>query len=247
MTDRDKTVFVSHKCPDDHVEVARLKLEFTHLGIQCFADDFCAGDRTSVTIQRAIKQSTHFVLLLTAGSMMSRWVKIEYTCAEHCAVRDGLVLICLKAGNAPLPAILEQFIHIPYTSADVNEIFPQIIDAIRSTGPSRRLLTNSGESERVVSQARVAERRHAMKAAANPSARFHDESDLHEAVALYEQAIELDFCNHHAWLNKGWCLWKLYSDTVAWKYVETARLLRPDSQRVGEVIGRMRDRERTLK
>jgi len=251
-----KVVFISHSCLD-HKIVHELQKELQTYGLTVVVDDFQGGDRTCDKTQRKIKESTHFILLATENSINSkheykarqysneswhraRWVTVEYTCAEHCALQQGLTLICVKVGNIAIPQVLQHFIYVPFIiDSSVSQLSENLTSCINSTMPSHKLSTDPQRSKKLVEMGRNLERVHATFS--------RDDRELHSAIEFYEQAISFDFCNHHAWLNKGWCLWKLKSDTVAWKYVNMAQLLRPDSDRLPDILKRMTDGYRTLK
>ena len=250
-----KVVFISHRCLD-HTIVYALQKELQSYGLTVVVDPFQGGDRTCDKAQKAIKESTHFIFLATENSVNSehesknrqyiteswqraRWVTIEYNCAEQCVLRQGLILICVKVGNASIPQVLQQFIHIPFDiDSSVVQLAELLSNRINTTTSSQRLSTDKKISKQLLEDGRLAERNHAT---------YNDERQLHSAIAIYDRAILYDFCNHHAWLNKGWCLWKLRDDAIAWKYVNMAQLLRPDSDRVMQVVDRMASGYRTLR
>ena len=250
-----KVVFISHSCLD-HTIVYALQKEMQNSDLTIVIDPFQGGDRTCDKAQKAIKESTHFVLLATENSINSahesqnrqyiteswqraRWVTIEYTCAEHCASKHGLILLCVNVGNAMVPQVLQQYIHIPFDEVSpVALLSEHLFNCIDSTAPSQRLSIDPLISKQLLEDGRIAERNHAT---------YNDERQLHSAIAVYDRAIFYDFCNHHAWLNKGWCLWKLRDVAIAWKYVNMAQLLRPDSDRVKQVIDRMSSGYTTLR
>jgi hypothetical protein len=250
-----KVVFISHRCLD-HVIVHALQEKLQSSGFTVLVDPFQAGDRTCDKAQRAIKESTHFIFLATQNSVnrehelrnrqyvteswqRARWVTIEYNCAEHCAMQQGLIVICVKVGNTAIPRILQQFIYIPFEiDTSLAQLSDRLLEPIASTNPLQRLSTDQERSKKLVEEGRISERNHAT---------YNDERYLHSAITAYDRAILQDFCNHHAWLNKGWCLWKLRDDAIAWRYANMAQLLRPDSDRVKQVTERMSYGYRTLR
>jgi hypothetical protein len=242
-----KRVFISHNCLD-HPLVYILQQELQSGGLSAIVDPFIGGDRTCDKAQKEIRESTHFVLLATGNSINSeheatsfnkiteswhraRWVSIEYKYAELCALKESIVLICVKVGCTSIPGSLQAYIHIPYVeSSPVSQLARSILKCVNSTSPTHRFSGDPKLSESFVEQGREKERDAAIQ---------DDERKLHSAIDLYDKAILQDFCNHHAWLNKGWCWWKLYTDLLAWKCVNMAQLLRPDSIRTQHIIGRM--------
>lgn len=262
LTSKAKSVFISHRClAFDHGIVQSLQNELQLDGHTVSVDPFIGGDRTCDKAQRAIKDATHFVLIATESSinreherrgyqslteswLHARWVTIEYTCAELCAMQQGLIVICVKVGsNTPIPEVLQQFIHIFLdNTSSLPRVGGELRNCVSSTAPSKRISTDSQISKKFVNEGREAERNHAIY-----HARRNDERELHRAIGLYDEAILYDFCNHHAWINKGWCLWKLRSDRVAWRCINIAQFLRPDSDRLKQIVDTMMAGRRTLK
>ena len=97
------------------------------------------------------------------------------------------------------------------------------------------LPTDAEKAEREKERGRALEREHVATG---------DIGFLHEALDAYDKAIQLDFCNHNAWANKAWSLWKLGERYRAEDLVGFAKLLRPDSRHVMDVEARMTDGKR---
>jgi hypothetical protein len=183
-----------------------------------------------------VKQASHFVVFFTGSCLQSRWVRIESRFAKICYDLGAITILPIAVNGARLYDFLEQFIAIRWNKDDdLGDLARRLSENIDGNTHAGFLLTNAERAEREKEHGRELERKHA---------RTGDVSFLHEAVDAYDRAIQLDFCNHHAWANKAWSVCKLGERNRALDLVNFAILLRPDSQHVLDVKARIDDEYR---
>jgi hypothetical protein len=232
-----KTVFLSHSC-DDHALTAEVSRLFSERGVATLVDPFLPGDRTAEKAQTAIKLATHFVLLGTEGAMISQWVYIETMFAKCCQEGSAIRVIPLYIGTVTPFPFLKSLIHLSSAFAPDDKLLSRLWEAVSTTHPLRRLSTDAGQSEQLKEEGRALERTHA---------ETQREAYLHEAVAAYDRAVELNLANHNAWANRAWTLWKLGEKDTAWAGIDFAMKLHPDGKHVNDVYQRMKDGRYTIR
>jgi len=234
-----RTIFISHCCCDrDHQITDTLKLGIEQYGWNIAIDPFDWGDITCVKIQEKIKESTHFILLTTPNSVNSNWVRIEALFAQLCHNKNSIIYLPISVDGTPMLEPAKEIIYVKWrSSGEIQELADNLSKTISETFPPNRLAIDLPLSEEIKETGRNYERNHA----ASDNILF-----LHEAVKMYEKAIELNFCNHNAWANLAWSLWKLNEDNRAWKYIRTAKEISPYSNHVKDVEGRMERGERAI-
>jgi hypothetical protein len=223
-------IFLSHSTQDDPLahQLARGLIEN---GIAVLVDPFDPGDRTCAKAQKTIKTSSHFVLFFTESCIKSRWVRIESRFAKICYDLGAMTILPIAVDGAQPYPFLEQFIGIRWNTDDgLGDLERELSANIDRNTHAGSLFTDAERAEREKEGGRELERQHATTG---------DVSILHDAVDAYDKAIQLDFCNHHAWANKAWSLCKLGERNRALDLIAFAKLLRPDSQHVLDVKARI--------
>ncbi len=225
------TILLSHSC-NDHPLPDKIAGQLDKKGYDILIDPFKLGDRTCEVVQQVIKASDYFILLFTESCLHSRWVKIESRFAKRCYDSNALDILPISVNGATLYSFLEGFISLRWNiNDDLKNITDQLSKRIAMRTQRITLKTDKDEAEREKERGRVLERKHAATGSL---------TELHAAVELYDRAINLDFCNYNAWVNKGWSLWKLGERNRALDSVSFAKLLRPDSKHVLDVQKRIR-------
>src|ERR1051326_7309610 len=81
-----KTVFISHATADDPV-VKTLREKLEEHGYRVWADsrELTAGNELEASICTAIDDSSHVIVVLSRGSLRSRWVRKEVEYARGLA------------------------------------------------------------------------------------------------------------------------------------------------------------------
>lgn len=133
----------------------------------------------------------------------------------------------------------ESFISNNWSGAgSIEDVVHRLADRIRATDPRRRLSTDVAESERLKEEGRELERMHF---------RTGDFSYNLKAIETYERAIVQNFCNHNAWANLAWTLWKQLEDNRALKCIRVAEEIIPTSNHVKDVRERIRAGKRSMR
>lgn len=232
-----KSIFISHRCID-HPIVYTIGDKLSRNGWKISIDPFDIGDQTCVKTQEIIKKSTHFILLNSINIFTSRWVKLEALFAKLCYNEDALCYFPIKVDNAKIIEEADGLIFIDLTSSkDIPNLVNVLAERIRKTDPSRQLPIDISLSEQLKEDGRVLERVHA---------RINDIRFLHKAITTYEKAIYLNFCNHHAWANLAWCLWKHNETNRALKCIGVAENIEPNSNHVKDVRKRIEEGKRSI-
>lgn len=232
-----KNIFLSHSC-DDHVITDAIRDGLKQLEWNVIVDPFKPGDKTCMKIQNSLKESTHFILLLTANSLSSYWVRIEALFAQLCYNQNAICYFPVSVDGTPNLEPARELIHINWKSSnDTDELINLLAQRIHETAPATQLKTDVEQSEILKEQGREFERIHA---------RTDDLLSLHKAVETYEKAIKLNFCSHNAWANLAWSLWKLGEENRAWKCIRIAEDISPDSNHVKDVKQRIELGKRTI-
>lgn len=225
-----KRVFISHSCRD-HPLVCAIGDGLQRFGWDIIIDPFDPGDKTCLKVQEAIRQSTHFVLLNTVNSLKSRWVHLEALLAELCYDQDAICYVPVKVDDAPMRDEAEALISINWrSSGKTTDLVKLLADSIRATNTQHQLATNVSESEQLKENGRQLERMHY---------RTGDFEYNLKAIETYEAAILLNFCNHNAWANLAWCLWKQREDNRALKSILVAEEIGLTSNHVKDVKERI--------
>jgi hypothetical protein len=244
----DVSVFLSHSCQDDPLP-HQLASELRERGIVVLIDPFDPGDRTCAKIQELIKGSSHFVLFFTESCSSSRWVRIECRFAKLCYDLGGITVLPISVDGAQPYDFLEQFIAIRWSTGnalgDLSRLLSECITGKQRAGFLRRLSEYITGKRRAGILSTDVERAELEEEGGRELEREHARTNkigfLHKAVQAYDRAIQLDFCNHNAWANKAWSLFKLGEKSRALDFVEFAKLLRPDSRHVQDVQKRIMD------
>ena len=223
-------VFLSHTC-NEHAVIYSLAQRLKDSSLEVIVDPFLPGDPTCAIAQTNVKQSSHFVLFFTESCIKSRWVRIESRFAKICYDLGAMTILPIAVDGAQPYPFLEQFIGIRWNTDDgLGDLERELSANIDRNTHAGSLFTDAERAEREKEGGRELERQHATTG---------DVSILHDAVDAYDKAIQLDFCNHHAWANKAWSLCKLGERNRALDLIAFAKLLRPDSQHVLDVKARI--------
>ena len=223
-------VFLSHSCTD-HPLPNQLADLLRRAGLEVLIDPFEFGDRTCGIVQEHIKGADHVVVLFTEACTHSRWVLIESIFARLCYDLGAINILPISVNGTAVYEFLDDFICLQWSGRDdLQELADGISQRISRSMSRLTLPTDSYEAEKEKERGRELERKHAATGSI---------FELHAAVESYDRAIQLDFCNHNAWANKGWSLWKLGERARALDALEVAELLRPDSRHVKDVQARI--------
>ena len=129
------SVFVSHASGDDPI-VARLVADLRDDGYTVWVDhsDLAPGDSLTGSIQRGIKESDAFLLLLSTAAAGSRWVELEWQAALSRNMADELyTLLLARLDDVDVPLLLASRKWI-----DIGAGYDEAVEAIkRSLGPAR--------------------------------------------------------------------------------------------------------------
>ena len=221
----ENIIFISHSCDDHHI-ACPLWCGLQKCG-EVLMDPFDPGDKTCMKIQESIKKSTHFILLATPKSIISPWVNIEALFAQLCYDRNAIIYLPVSIDATSMLEQASELIYMKWKTSDgIQQLIKNLEEQISKTYPKNSLTTDVFLSRELMEEGRNLERDHAVM----KNALF-----LHRAVKLYERAIDLNFCNHHAWINLAWTMWKLHEDDCAWKRIQIAQDINPSSKRVKDV------------
>ena len=234
----ERTIFISHSC-QDHAIVNELSTGLQYDSWKILVDPFAPGDRTCTKVQEMIKLSSHFILLNTVNSVQSRWVYLESLFSKICYDHDAICFIPINVDNVEPRSETKDLISINWnTSRSISDLIVQLRESINNTTPQKPPLPlNKVESERIKENGREFERTHFRTG--------NWEYNL-RAIDAYDEAIVLDFCNHNAWANQAWCLWKQREDNRAYKSISIAEELSPTSNHVKDVKMRIQSGKRSF-
>lgn len=237
MTTDTRSVFLSHSSLDMGL-TSIISSGLKRSGFIVFLDPFQEGDRLCLETERSIKRCTHFVLILTKSAAESRWVFLEALFARRCQRRGAIEIIPVYLDRTPPMGSISEFKGFNWESSKCpDELVKKLAKRISETMPSAaRLGLDVEKSQELKEQGRELERR----------AAIYDKSALLLAEDKYEEAIDWNYCNHNAWANLAWVLWKRGEDQRAWKYIRIARQIRPDSSHVRDVLDRMEGGQRSI-
>lgn len=135
-------IFISHSSKDKWA-ARRIAKDVEELGHEVFLDekDIVTGDSIDVSIRQNLKQSDHFLMLLSPASLNSPWVLVELGGAI--ALEKRIVPILLYVGANEVPQVINLKL-----ARDINEIdkyytelggAPKPPKAAATTSPSKAL------------------------------------------------------------------------------------------------------------
>ncbi len=143
MASLEDSVFISYAHEDKPLARA-LAGALQARGVQVWIDEgeMQIGDSLIEKISTAIAGVDYFLALVSEASAESKWCKKELALAVTGELgREGVKVLPVRVGDAPMPASLGDVYHEPLSSANVDEVASKVAEAIPKHAADQRKKT----------------------------------------------------------------------------------------------------------